>query len=176
MVAEGVTQVSGLSLFRILGIHTSQSIGMATDACPQGFGAVFGCDWLSGLWPKRWLILAKRSKSHSVPFLELAAIAIAVNTWGSRLERMHVVISSDCMPMVEAINRNYSPLPHILFLLRAITILSLTHNFTLTSTHIAGSDNRAPDLLSRNNIQQFQQEFPSMVPVPTKPNTTLPQA
>ena len=163
---------NGLSLFRISG----ETLKLATDACLEGFGAVFGKHWFAGAWPTELTALARRAKTNSMPFLELAAIVLALTTWGNKLRLMNVELSSDCQPMVEAVNRSYSPQPQILQLLRAITIITLKHNFTLKLKHIPGVTNRAPDLLSRNQISTFQQEFTDMDPQPTPINSQIPKA
>jgi hypothetical protein len=59
-------------------------------------------------------------------------------------------------------------------LLRTITILSITNHFFLTILHIPGHLNIAADLLSRNNILKFKQEFPDMEQQATVANMIMP--
>ena len=56
---------------------TSHTFHLYTDAAGSiGFGAVFGCHWLHGRWPKMW-------KTFNIAFLELFPIVLAVHVWGA---------------------------------------------------------------------------------------------
>ena len=51
-------------------------------------------------------------------------------------------------------------------LVRAITILTLVHNFTFTAKHIPGLDNSIADSLSRFQMDRFHLLAPNASPTP----------
>ncbi len=83
------------------------------------------------------------------PYLELAAILVAIRSWSKHLVHKTVVVYSDCKPAVEAACRAYSPTTRMMSLIREIVLLSLQHQFTTVFIHIPNTTNLVADTLSR---------------------------
>ncbi len=104
-----------------------------------------------------------------MPFLELAAILLALRSWRERLIGATVVVYSDCMPAVEAIRKAYSPVARMMSLIREIVSLALQHQFVLRFVHIPNPANVVADAISRSHSPNLlQQLFPWLLPVPDK--------
>ena len=70
--------------------ETSHTLHLYTDAAGSiGFGAVFGCHWLHGIWPEMW-------KTFNIAVLELFPIVLAVHIWGSLMANKLIIFFSDC--------------------------------------------------------------------------------
>jgi hypothetical protein len=132
------------------------TIKFNTDASTgQGMGAVFGKQWVSHMWSPDELKLAQREEKLSAPFLELAAIAIAIDVWGSTWSGERVTVFCDCMPVVAILNKGSSRSDAMVALLRSITSIAIHHNFEIRAAHVPGRDNLHCDLLSRNQVEAF---------------------
>ena len=58
--------------------------------------------------------------------------------------------------MVYILNSHTSTAPDVMHLLRSFLMTAAKHNFIFTAQHVAGSDNKIPDALSRFNWQAFR--------------------
>ena len=138
-----------------------------TDACTTGWGAVHDEHWCACTWNEAEEAMAMRNSRDSMPWKELYAIVRAVATWGHSWAGKQVLLHCDCMPVVLMWRKGDSAVPQIAALLRTLWLLCATHDFTLTITHIAGTDNVCADLLSRNQIEAFKALRPPNSPSPT---------
>ncbi len=147
----------------------AQSRALVTDACLTGMGAVLGRKWIYLQWDNDWLgrAMATGDGSTSVPFLELAAVVIAVKSWIHELKHKRIVVYSDCSAVVAGINASYSPREGMMTLLRDLVALSIRHSFTITAVHVPGELNVVADLISRFDIQEAHQQFPWLLPDPS---------
>jgi hypothetical protein len=150
---------------------TARCVELHTDACVTGWGAVHGDDWIAGTWTEEEQLLAQRGERDSMPWKELHICARAAATWGSSWRGKHVLLHSDCMPVVLAWRKGDSPEPQMAALLRTLWFLCAKHDFMLTVQHIAGVDNVCADLLSRGQIAAFLALLPPHSPSQT---TSLP--
>jgi hypothetical protein len=138
-----------------------------TDACTTGWGAVHGMHWIAGSWSEDENATAKRAERDSMPWKELHVVVRAAATWGPGWAGKHVLLHSDCDPVVKAWKKGDSPEPAMAALLRTLWFLCAKHDFTLTIQHIAGADNVCADLLSRTQIRAFLALQPPHSPSPT---------
>ena len=133
----------------------AHALSIYTDACVEGYGAVFGSHWFSCKWSVDEEQQAARDKRDSMPFKELYALSIAAVTWGSQWKGRKILFHCDCQPIVDAWRKGDSPQPHISSLIRTLLFIAATHDFNLNVVHIAGVDNLCADLLSRGQVKHF---------------------
>jgi hypothetical protein len=94
--------------------------------------------------------------------LELAAIAIAIMTWGSNWNGKRISIRSDNTAAVAAINSGSCRQPLMMELIRELWFTCCTHSFEIRAVHVAGVKNVDADDLSRGAIHQFKQRNPTV--------------
>ncbi len=61
---------------------------VVTNACRTGLSAVMGTKWFASAWPSEWLDLGQGGKDLFMPFMELAAVVVAIRTWVREIEGM----------------------------------------------------------------------------------------
>jgi hypothetical protein len=133
-----------------------------TDASTLGAGALYGKHWLSLQWPDVIYAAAFRKTRISMPYLELYSIALAIDTWKTKLNNKKVVVYSDCMPVVKALNKLYSSEQNIAALIRHIVMIAKENNFIFKLNHISTFENEYADLLSRLKLQDFKMRKPTV--------------
>ena len=115
--------------------HTLHLSDLYTDAAgPVGFGAVFGCDWLHGIWPEKW-------KTFNIAFLELFPIVLAVHVWGSLMANKRIIFFSDNAAVVDIVNKQISRHRDMMVLLRDLVLSCLRHNILFQARHTPGLQN-----------------------------------
>ena len=97
----------------------------------------------------------------SIDWQELFSIYIACYLWGPSWSCKHICRWCNNLPVVSIINSKRSKSPRIMDLVRAITILTLEHNFSFTATHIPGLDNSIADSLSRFQMDHYHHLAPN---------------
>ena len=150
--------------------ETSRSLHLYTDsAASVGFGAVFGCRWLQGLWPEVW-------KAFNIAFLELFPIVIAVHVWGSLMADKRITFFSDNAAVVDIINKQTSKHMDIMILLRDLVLSCLRNNILFQARHIPGLKNSSADYISRSQVENFKKIFPEADEHPTPiPENLMPK-
>src|SRR6185437_717602 len=130
----------------------AHSLSIYTDACIQGYGAVFKTHWFACSWTADEERQASRNKRDSMPFKELYALARAAVTWGSAWRGHKILFHCDCKPIVEAWRKGDSRKKEISQLIRILLFIAATHDFKMNIVHIAGVDNVYADMLSRGQV------------------------
>ena len=142
--------------------ETSHTLHLYTDAAGSaGFGAVFGCHWLHGIWPEMW-------KTFNIAFLELFPIVLAVHIWGSLMANKRIIVFSDNAAVVDIVNKQTSRLKDIMVLLRDLVLSCLRHNILFQARHIPRLQNSSADYLSRSQVVNFKDIFPETEESPTQ--------
>ena len=96
-------------------------IQLFTDASgSQGFGGYFQGSWFRGGWPNHVSEL-----SPSITWMEFFPIVAAVSVWGKELAGKKVVFRSDNRGVVAIINKQTSPCPDIMRLVRHYVLLCM---------------------------------------------------
>ena len=151
--------------------ETSDTLHLYTDAAGSiGFGAVFGCHWLQGLWPEMW-------KTFNIAFLELFPIVIAVHVWGSLMADKRIIFFSDNAAVVDIINKQTSKHQDIMVLLRDLVLSCLRHHIFFQARHIPGLQNSSADYISRSQVENFKVIFPEADENPTPlPENLMPKS
>ncbi len=117
---------------------------LATDACLTGCGGL-----LNGRYFHRQFPAHIQKAALDINCLELLSVLAAVKLWARELAGRHLTIICDNQVTVEVLNRGRARNVILLSYLREIAFLCAIHEFELRAVHIAGVDNRMPDLLSR---------------------------
>jgi hypothetical protein len=117
----------------------------ATDACLTGGGGHFGSDWFF----TSWQIDAPDMVDKNINVLELRTVLEAAKRWGKEWSGLHLMVRSDNMATVAAINNSTSRSIDMLPIIKEIFWLSVKYNFCLSASHLAGSLNVVGDSLSR---------------------------
>jgi hypothetical protein len=138
-----------------------------TDASLLAAGASFDNHWFAYPWQATHKADAMRIKRISMPYLELLAVLLALNTWASELRGQVVRLCCDCKPMVQAIRKLSSPEPHVMHLLRCLVLLCIEKQILLHAQHISTEENSIADSLSRQEMQHFRLARPNSNQNPT---------
>ena len=110
--------------------ETSHTLRLYSDAARLiGFGAVFGCHLLHGIWPKMW-------KTFNTALLELFPILLAVHVWGSLMTDKRIIFFSDNAAVVDIVNKQTSKHKDIMALLRDLVLSCLRYNILFQAHYI----------------------------------------
>ncbi|XP_021362995.1 uncharacterized protein LOC110456530 [Mizuhopecten yessoensis] len=163
---------NGESVFYNNKVVTSDEMCLYTDASGTlGYGCYF-----QGLWfaePTDLHNPYASSSDLSIAFKELYPIVVAAMIWGHMWVGQRIVFMCDNSATVAIIQKGRSKSPHIMPLVRSVTLCASISNFTVLSQHVPGRLNDIADSLSRLQINRFRQlapqaaQFPCKVPPPT---------
>lgn len=121
------------------------SFQFSTDACLSGGGAAFRGDWLY----VSWLIDYPSFAESHINVLELLTVLVAAERWAPQWAGLHIVVRSDNMAAVAAINKGTSRSIELLSIIQKLFWLSVRYNFKLTAAFLPGRLNILSDSLSR---------------------------
>jgi len=153
---------SGKSFFLDPTETSTPAIRIETDASGAiGYGAVYGDEWLTGVWQPHHLPLC-------ITFKELYPICIACSTWGHRWHRKRICFHTDNEAVARVIGSGTSRCPSVMSLLRQLFFICAEGNFMVTAQHIPGVTNTLADALSRGAFQRFRSGHPTANRQPTK--------
>ena len=139
----------------------AQRIELFTDACKEGYGARFGTEWFAAKWTDAQRAVAMRLKCESMPYFELYALVAAAATWSHLWRGKKITFRCDCEPVVYTVNGGSSDDPPMMALLRSLALLACRREFDFRCEHIAGKQNVAADILSRDgDCPQFRAVCP----------------
>ena len=124
---------------------------LATDACLEGAGGVnlVRREFFHFVFPD-WVL----AQQHHINVLELVVLTVAVKLWGEDLLGMKVQVKCDNEATVSVVNTGRSRDPVMLAWLRELAFESAKSQCHVRAVHIAGSENRLPDLLSRWHLSR----------------------
>ena len=163
MWLEFLEGYNGIDFFEDVLAHRGLPLNIYTDASQSlGFGALFRNSWFSIPWPSGWW------SEQNITLLEFIPVVLAIEAWGSILSNRAVIVNIDNNSLVSVINSQTSKEPLVLLLLRRLVLTSLKLNIQLISLHIAGTDNKSADLLSRLQVADFKQNHPTADESPTE--------
>ena len=98
---------------------------------------------------------------------ESVPIIISCAVWGPCLARKRMEFQCDNQSLVVAINKSSTKDTLVTYFLCCLWFFTAIFHIDLTATHIAGVNNDAADLLSRNHIKQFLTARPKVSQLPT---------
>jgi hypothetical protein len=149
----------------------SHKLSLYTDAAGSvGFGAIFGNNWCYGRWPDSWI-------GRNIAILEFYPIVLSLYLWGDHLRNQCVLFFTDNEALVHIINKQSCRDSPLMFFVRKLVAICLSHNILFKAKHIPGVHNTLADALSRLQVPTFRQLAPaSMNQSPTAiPSHLLPQ-
>jgi hypothetical protein len=129
-------------------------VGLVCDASSTGGGFKFENLWAAWTW-------TAPTDSQHINWKELATILILIKTLGPRLGRLKILIASDNLGNVEAVNKGYFKENHLNDLLKEIHLEQSIYNCRVRLRHITTKQNFVADLLSRGRIPQIRALFPT---------------
>lgn len=154
-------EFNGVSLLYEVEWTQSTKLELYTDACQKGFGATWKHRYIFGPWSREVLALAQRQSKLSMPFLELYSILLAVAAWGQSWAGRKILLHTDCMPALHAINSRSSRNEPMMALVRQLMLFAARWGFDLRAKHVPGVLNVAADALSRDDLQGFRDDIQS---------------
>ena len=144
-------QYNGISMIWLLN-HPEPDTLIATDACPEGYGGVYGNQYFRGRFPQHM-------KTLNIAILELKAVLVAIKLWGASLAGKYFWINVDNQAVATILNTGASREIMLQDTLREIALIAAQHQFVIRAKHIAGVDNRVPDWLSRWHQGDARKQF-----------------
>jgi len=157
---------NGFSILRSPYVATVPDVLIQTDASGSwGCGAVFSHNWLQLQWPREWIDEAIMAK-------ELVPIVLAIAVWGHQLARREVLVKSDNLNVVTAVNKGSCREAVVMHLLRCMWFFVAHFDIRVVAEHLPGKDNTIADQISRNDITQMRRiqaglsRWPTLVPTP----------
>ena len=104
---------------------------------------------------------------------ELVPIIISCAVWGKSLAKKRVEFQCDNQSLVTAINKGTAKDTLVMHLLRCLWFFTALFDIDITATHIAGVNNKAADMLSRNHMRRFFTVHPEALQYPTQVPVSL---
>ena len=98
---------------------------------------------------------------------ELVPIVISCVVWAPHLTKHGVLFQCDNMSLVGAIQKGNSKESVVMYLMHSLWFFVAFYDIDLVINHIAGVNNCAADMLSRNNMSEFFMSFPQVSQLPT---------
>ncbi len=119
----------------------------ATDACLSGCGGFSDGEYFHEEFPD----FVANQNAH-INTLELLTVVVACKLWGKLWQGKRILIRCDNEATVTVINSGRCRDEEMLSLLRELSFQAAIGEFEVKAVHIAGVDNRLPDLLSRRHL------------------------
>ena len=145
---EFLSKYNGVTFFRSLRVLPFHHLDMGSDASVQGYGAVFGCNWIQEEFPQHWQ-KTFRKKHIGSPTLELYPVLVLIGIFGPYLRNSSILFHSDNQGVVDIVNKQSSSFPIIMTIVRKLVLYTVKYNINLRSEHIKGDKNVLCDLISR---------------------------
>ena len=142
-------------MFPELGWYTPEVLQSHSDACPRGYGLIFGNNWVYGTFPKNW-------GQSTICFLEAYPIMLMFNMFTEHLANRRILIRTDNMSLVQMLNDSTSRHKNTMAIIRNIVLKAMEHNIVYRVVHIEGKSNVLSDHLSRLRLQEFHSEAKRM--------------
>jgi hypothetical protein len=134
-------------------------IHLFSDASDSGVGAFLAPpvgEWFSQAFLGRLEFLS----SLSINCRELAAVLMALVCWAPALSRKRVVCHIDNAAVCFILSKLYSPVEHLMLLVREWCMVAEFYDIDLVPTYISTLDNVDADDLSRLRVQEFRSRNP----------------
>ena len=111
-------------------------------------------------------------KSLSMALLELYPIVMAAILWGKQWTKKRIIFNCDNLSCVYILRKGRSPCSNIMLLMRRLTWLVATNNFSFYAEHVRSEDNGISDPISRFQMDRFRRLAPNAEkePVPCVPH------
>ena len=143
-------------------------LNICADASKSGYGATFGRKFIQGLFPPAW---ARRD----IQALELYPLAAILTLFSPQLSGKYILIQSDNLPLVHALNSHTTRCSDVMLLLRPLILTFMRARIKFHAVHVPGVKNILCDKLSRQQATPALLSHYGMDPLPTPlPDHLLP--
>ena len=136
---------NGVTFFRFKQYNSICDLNMSSDACKQGYGAIFQNQWIQGTYPSTW-------QNMHITVLEIYPIYVMLSMFGNRIPNSNVLFYCDNSSVCQIINKQSSKHPFIMKIVRSLFLLLVKYNIHLKCQHIPGINNTLCDKISRFQI------------------------
>ena len=151
---------NGVGFWLYPGMTATTDLEVTSDAAGSiGFGAYFYGQWFYGPW-------APSQAQQSIAYKELFPVVIPAHLWGHLWTKRHVLFRSDNEAVVAILTSRTSKVPALMRLLRDLLLSAAQFNFTFTSVHVPGIQNKIADAISRFHWQEFRRLVPEAQSTP----------
>ena len=137
-----LTFLANFNGIALISPRSDQFPSLCSDASKTGYGAIFGTQWIQGLWPTAWTEL-------NIAVLELYPIYMMISIFANKLSNSSLIFYTDNMAVVSIVNKQTSKCNIIMQIIRPLVLLLLHHNIKLQCKHVPGTSNTLCDALSR---------------------------
>ena len=144
-------QYKGVSILWLTKYPTPDT-AIAIDACPTGFGGIFGKQYFHGQFPQEL-------RQHNIAHLEILAVLVVLRIWKSELKGKYFWVHVDNGAVATVLNTGASRDENLQQALREILMVAAVQEFIIKAKHIRGVDNRIPDWLSKWHDLEARQKF-----------------
>ena len=134
---------NGVSLFLDDHMTLATDIQLFTDSTDKAHGGFYNNMWFQGQFPDILL-----QEDTSMALFELYPIVMACALWGHNWTRRRILMNCENESVVYIINKGRSKIPSIMKLVRRMTYLSATPNFTIQARHLRSEENCIADAIS----------------------------
>ena len=138
---------------------------LTTDASGNwGCGGYFNRQWFQLPWNGYW-------QHMPIAVKELLPVVISCIIWGKQMRGLHVHCRCDNAAVIVMVNKGTSKNGVAAHLLRCLSFVAATFQFSLSASHLPGVENVAADSLSRDDLPRFHSTvdaLPAPSPVPDK--------
>ena len=149
--ARFTQEYNGVSLLWLIKEPGTDTV-IRTDACPKGYGGIWGREYFRGRY-------SKEDSSRNIAILEIWAVMFALRLWGKHLKGKYFWIHVDNEAVAAVLNSGSSREPELQNALREIALIAANNQFVLKARHIPGVTNRIPDWLSRWSEPTARKQF-----------------
>ena len=134
---------NGISMMEYENWSKPDSI-FSSDSCLTGLGGFWNGCYFHAVFPES---IMKQNLHISV--LEILAIVICLKLWGKHFKGQRIIVFCDNLSVCQLLNQGNSRSEMLQNSLREICYLAARYEFELRAQHLASSENRISDILSR---------------------------
>ena len=146
----------------MLGWTASPDLELYTDASTLGYGAVYQTHRFNREWPEPVAL-------NSIPWKELFTIYAACFVLGPTWKGKKVLLYTDNEAATFLSDRKSSKRrPHLIQLVRKMYLVAAKNELSIALELVSGSSDKMTDLLSRLQVDAFNQMLPNADQYPTK--------
>ena len=141
------------------------ALDVYTDASDLGMGGFMFPEWFS----TPYVASMAYARAYSINWREMLVAVTALATWGPRMVGRNVYFHIDNQSVVFALRKHYSPVPHMMSLIRSWCLMLVQYDVNVRIVYIQTDVNIDADDLSRLHVTSFQERNPGALPTPTWP-------
>ncbi len=132
-------------------------IDFYSDASSEvGWGCFFRGQWAQGRWDHAVI----QARGLTIAWLELYALTVGIYLWGHSFTGKRVIVNCDNTASVGMVNKQTSPCPKAMILIRMLFFSQLKFDYTLKAQHIKSEHNGIADSLSHFQDARFTELWP----------------